>query len=81
MAVRVASTATPMVKSRGFSEADLDGGGSDRLVDALVLHGDAETVAERLREHITAGADHLSVQPIDHPVRTLEALAPFLLDE
>lgn len=70
-----------MLEGLGFTDADIDGGGSDRLVDALVLHGDAESVAERLREHLAAGADHLSIQPIDDPVRTLEALAPFLLEE
>ena len=46
----------------GWSEADLDGGGSDALVDALVAHGDAETVATRLTAHLDAGADHVCVQ-------------------
>jgi probable F420-dependent oxidoreductase len=46
----------------GFSDDDLADGGSDRLVDALVLHGDAETVAGGLRAHLEAGADHISIQ-------------------
>lgn len=46
----------------GFSEDDLADGGSDRLVDALVLHGDTDTVARGLRAHLEAGADHISVQ-------------------
>jgi probable F420-dependent oxidoreductase len=46
----------------GFSEDDMADGGSDRLVDALVLHGDTETVARGLREHLEAGADHLCIQ-------------------
>lgn len=46
----------------GFSEDDMADGGSDRLVDALVLHGDAETVARGLRAHLEAGADHISIQ-------------------
>ena len=46
----------------GFSEDDMAEGGSDRLVDALVLHGDAETVARGLRAHLEAGADHVSIQ-------------------
>lgn len=70
-----------MLRGLGFTEEDIDSGGSDRLVDALVLHGDAESVADRLREHITAGADHLSIQPIDDPLPTLQALAPLLLDD
>jgi probable F420-dependent oxidoreductase len=46
----------------GFSEDDLAGEGSDRLVDALALHGDAATVARGLRAHLEAGADHISIQ-------------------
>lgn len=51
----------------GFSEDDLADGGSDRLVDALVLHGDTETVALGLREHLEAGADHICVQVLGDP--------------
>ncbi|MEU4806777.1 TIGR03620 family F420-dependent LLM class oxidoreductase [Actinosynnema sp. NPDC023587] len=51
----------------GFTEDDLDDGGSDRLVDALVAWGSPERVADRLREHREAGADHVSVQVLgDH---------------
>jgi len=46
----------------GWSEADLDDGGSDALVDALVAHGDAEAVAARLAAHLDAGADHVCAQ-------------------
>jgi probable F420-dependent oxidoreductase len=46
----------------GWSEADLDNGGSDALVDALVAHGDAEAVAARLTAHLDAGADHVCAQ-------------------
>jgi len=46
----------------GFSEADLADGGSDALIDALVLHGTAETIAAGLRAHLEAGADHVSIQ-------------------
>jgi probable F420-dependent oxidoreductase len=46
----------------GFSEDDVSNGGSDRLVDALVLHGDAATVARGVRAHLEAGADHISIQ-------------------
>jgi probable F420-dependent oxidoreductase len=46
----------------GWSEADLDDGGSDALIDALVAHGDAETVAARLTAHLDAGADHVCAQ-------------------
>ncbi len=35
---------------------------ADRLVDALVAWGTAEQVATRVRAHLDAGADHVSVQ-------------------
>jgi len=46
----------------GFTEDDLAGGGSDRLVDAVVAHGDPAAVAARLAEHLDAGADQVAVQ-------------------
>ena len=36
----------------GFTEADLANGGSDRFLDAMVLSGDAETIARGLRAHL-----------------------------
>jgi probable F420-dependent oxidoreductase len=46
----------------GFTEADLADGGSDALIDALVLHGTAQSIAVRLAEHHAAGADHVCIQ-------------------
>lgn len=46
----------------GYTDADLADGGSDRLVDELVAHGDAAAVARRLSEHLAAGANHVCVQ-------------------
>jgi probable F420-dependent oxidoreductase len=46
----------------GFSDDDMADGGSDRLIDALVLHGDTETVVQGLRAHLEAGADHIGIQ-------------------
>src|SRR4051812_21218620 len=48
----------------GFTEADLAGGGSDRLIDAVIPHGSAEQVAEAVRAHLDAGADHVCLQPL-----------------
>lgn len=48
----------------GFSDDDFEDGGSDRLIDALALHGDAGTVARGLRAHLEAGADHVCIQVI-----------------
>ncbi|MFQ5697026.1 MAG: TIGR03620 family F420-dependent LLM class oxidoreductase [Myxococcota bacterium] len=70
-------------KRLGFSDEDLDGGGSDRLIDALVAWGDETAIAKRIQEHRDAGASHVCIQPIqpDGPLgepdwRALEALAP-----
>ena len=63
----------------GFSEDDLADGGSDRLIDALVLHGDTETVARGLRAHLEAGADHIGIQVLgDDLAAAYEALAEAL---
>jgi probable F420-dependent oxidoreductase len=66
----------------GWTEADLDGGGSDALVDALVAHGDAEAVAARLTAHLDAGADHVCAQVLTadgaDPLPALRELAAAL---
>ncbi|HEX7098668.1 MAG TPA: LLM class F420-dependent oxidoreductase [Acidimicrobiia bacterium] len=60
----------------GWTEADMDDGGSDRLIDALILHGTVEEVAAGLNAHIEAGADHVSVHALgDDPLDTLRPLA------
>ncbi|MCU1664157.1 MAG: class F420-dependent oxidoreductase [Pseudonocardia sp.] len=65
----------------GWTEEDLADGGSDRLIDALVAHGDAAAVAARLTEHLDAGADHVCAQVLpgaDDPVPALRELAEAL---
>ena len=60
----------------GFTEDDVEGEGSDRLIASVVAHGDAETVAARVREHLDAGADHVAVQPVGTDLAgTLDELA------
>lgn len=62
----------------GFTAADVDDGGSDRLVDDLVVHGDAAVLAAGVQRHLDAGADHVCVQvvPVDSDVLpTLRTLA------
>jgi probable F420-dependent oxidoreductase len=46
----------------GLTEDDLVGGGSDRLLEAIVVMGDVDAVAERVRAHRDAGADHVCLQ-------------------
>ena len=50
----------------GFTERDVADGGSDRLIDAVIPHGSAERVAEAVRAHLDAGADHVALQPLGH---------------
>jgi probable F420-dependent oxidoreductase len=45
----------------GFTDDDLRGRASDRLVDALVAHGDEDAIAARVRAHHDAGADHVCI--------------------
>ena len=58
---------TSNLRRLGWSDADLAGGGSDALVDALVAQGSADRVAVRLREHLAAGADHVALQLVTEP--------------
>jgi len=46
----------------GFSPADIENGGSDRLVDEIVAWGDVGKIMQRIGEHHDAGADHVCVQ-------------------
>jgi probable F420-dependent oxidoreductase len=71
-------------KRQGFTDADIADGGSDRLVDALVVWGDEAAIAERVQQHRDAGADHVCIQvltsdPTALPVEQWRALAPALL--
>jgi probable F420-dependent oxidoreductase len=66
----------------GFTEDDVSDGGSDGLIDAVIPHGSAEQVAEAVRAHLDAGADHVCLQPLGHgalPVADYRALAKVLL--
>ena len=53
-------------KRLGFTDDDA-ASLSDRLVDALVAWGDADTVTERMHAHRDMGADHVCVQVIAPP--------------
>lgn len=48
-----------------WSESELDDGGSDALIDALVKFGDDAAVAAGIRAQLDAGADHVAVQLLD----------------
>jgi probable F420-dependent oxidoreductase len=66
----------------GYTDDDIEGGGSDRLIEAVIPWGDAGTVAERVRAHLDAGADHVCVQVVADfsafPLAEYRELAPAL---
>jgi probable F420-dependent oxidoreductase len=68
----------------GWSESELNDGGSDAVVDAIVAWGTPQAIAERVAAHHDAGADHVSIQVIASdpsvvPLAELETLATYLL--
>ena len=70
-------------KRQGFTDDDIADGGSDRLVDSLVVWGDEAAIAARVQQHRDAGADHVCIQvltddPRGFPTAQWRALAPAL---
>jgi probable F420-dependent oxidoreductase len=70
------------LRELGFTDKDFENGGSDALIDAVVAWGDPDAIAERVRAHHEAGADHVCVQPIagtiEQQAEHLRLLAPGL---
>ena len=70
------------LKWLGFTDADFENGGSDRLVDAIVAWGDEKVIADRIQAHHDAGADHVCIQTFradgarGFDPRVLETFAP-----
>lgn len=66
----------------GFSADDFENGGSDRLMDAMVVWGDERAIRDRVQAHWDAGADHVCIQPLGDETggppneRILELMAP-----
>jgi probable F420-dependent oxidoreductase len=48
----------------GFTEQDMENGGSNRLVDGLVAWGDEHQIRARIQEHWDAGADQVCIQSV-----------------
>jgi probable F420-dependent oxidoreductase len=68
----------------GFTEDDVRKPGSNKLIDAVVAYGPPEAIAQRLNEHLDAGADHVAIQVLggsqqDQLVAVLGELAGPLL--
>ena len=48
----------------GYSQADLEHGGSDRLIDALVAYGTEAQIRDRIQQHFDAGATQVILNTI-----------------
>jgi probable F420-dependent oxidoreductase len=53
---------TNNLKRLGWTDDDISGGGSDRLVDAIVAWGTVDDIVARVGEHHAAGANHVCLQ-------------------
>jgi probable F420-dependent oxidoreductase len=53
---------TNNLRRYGYTDNDIANGGSDRLLDALVLRGSTDAIATGLHAHFDAGADHVAIQ-------------------
>ena len=66
----------------GFKEADLEGHGSSKFLDAMVCWGSEKRIMSYLEEHFSSGADHVVVQALQPDgmegtdFSVLQALAP-----
>ncbi len=72
------------LRSLGFGDDDLAGGGSDRLIDAVVAWGEPDGIADHIHQHLEAGANHVCVQvlapPASFPLTAYRELAPALME-
>ncbi|GAA3938204.1 TIGR03620 family F420-dependent LLM class oxidoreductase [Microbacterium soli] len=69
------------LEAHGFAASDLDGAATDAAVDALAPHGSPVLLADAVRAHLDAGADHVCVQFLparEDPEQPLERLAEAL---
>ncbi|MDX3401049.1 LLM class F420-dependent oxidoreductase [Streptomyces sp. ME01-18h] len=55
----------------GFTDDDVSGGGSDRLIDAVFAWGDEATVRARIDAFHDAGADHVALQLVEDDMNRL----------
>jgi probable F420-dependent oxidoreductase len=54
----------------GFGDDDFVRGGSERLCEAFVVHGDENVILDRVKEHRDAGADHVCLQVLGADIAT-----------
>ncbi|MFI5254974.1 MAG: TIGR03620 family F420-dependent LLM class oxidoreductase [Candidatus Limnocylindrales bacterium] len=46
----------------GYSDDEVAGEGSDRVIDDVIAWGDADAIVARAKAHLEAGADHVCIQ-------------------
>ena len=68
----------------GLRRGDFKDGGSNKLIDAIIAWGDLNAIRNRIREHHSAGADHVCIQvlsanPRSLPLAEWREIAPALL--
>ena len=69
----------------GYSEEETQQSCSERLLSDVIVTGGVDDIVGRVRAHLDAGADHVSVQPLiaeadRFPLAELRELAPALLE-
>nr|CEL20552.1 Coenzyme F420-dependent N5,N10-methylene tetrahydromethanopterin reductase and related flavin-dependent oxidoreductases [Kibdelosporangium sp. MJ126-NF4]CTQ89463.1 Coenzyme F420-dependent N5,N10-methylene tetrahydromethanopterin reductase and related flavin-dependent oxidoreductases [Kibdelosporangium sp. MJ126-NF4] len=69
----------------GFTEDDFADGGSRELLDAVIVGGDLDAIAQRVRDHLDAGANHVCLQVLtaisdELPLREWRALADLIAE-
>jgi probable F420-dependent oxidoreductase len=72
---------TNALLEHGFEQADIEDGGSDRLIDHVVPHGSAADIVAAAQAHRDAGADQVCFQPLGGegiPTADWQALAAAL---
>ncbi len=74
---------TNNLRRLGFGDADIADGGSDRLVDEVIVWGDELAIRARVEEHREAGADQVAIQVLtdrdELPRAEWRELAPALV--
>ncbi len=68
-------------RSVGYTDADFENNGSDRLIDDAIPWGDEGVLKRRIKAHFDAGATHVAINPMrsdnaSPDLALIEALAP-----
>ena len=64
-------------KTMGFNDADFAEGGSDRLIDALIVSGNEKAIRDRIAAHHRSGATHVCVTMVPAQANTQARALPF----